>query len=146
MPDRGARHGQSGALFEAWAAARQRGEALKRELLADPQMLSSKAMADRLGMSATGIREKRKRHEILGLSFANRGMRYPAWQLMPDQQIVPGMARLFGVLGDDPWRVYRFLQQRHSELGGRRAIDVLRQGRIDAVTAAAANLALGAFS
>jgi hypothetical protein len=93
-----------------------------------------------------GIRLKRKRHEILGLEFAKRGIRYPAWQIMQDQQIVPGMARLFAVLGDDPWRVFRFLQQRHGELGGARAIDVLRHGRVDAVIAAAENAATGAFA
>jgi hypothetical protein len=137
---------QSGDLSEALAAARQRGDAIKQELLADPEMLSTGAMADWLGMSGEGIRLKRKRHEILGLEFAKRGIRYPAWQVMQDRQIVPGMTRLFAVLGDDPWRVFRFLQQRHSELGGGRAIDVLRHGRVDAVIAAAENIAIGAFA
>jgi hypothetical protein len=65
---------------------------------------------------------------------------------MQDKQIVPGITRLFAVLGEDPWRVFRFLQQRHSELGGSRAIDVLRHGRVDAVIAVAENIAIGAFA
>jgi len=137
---------QTSELAEALAAARQRGEVFKEKLLADPDMLSTGGMADRLGMSEEGIRLKRKRHEILGLEFAKRGIRYPAWQVMENQQIVPGMARLFAVLGDDSWSVYRFLQQRHSELGGGRAIDVLRNGRVSAVIGAAENMAIGAFA
>jgi 2C-methyl-D-erythritol 2,4-cyclodiphosphate synthase len=133
-------------LSEALAAARSRGDAVKQDLLADPEMLSTAAIADRLAMSEEGIRLKRKRHEILGLEFAKRGIRYPAWQVLEDRQIVPGLARLFAVLGGDPWRVFRFLQQRHSELGGGRAIDVLRHGRVDAVIAAAENTAIGAFA
>ena len=50
------------------------------------------------------------------------------------------------LLGDDPWRLLRFLQQHHSELGGTRAVDALREGRIDQVLAAAENIATGAFA
>jgi DNA-binding LacI/PurR family transcriptional regulator len=65
---------------------------------------------------------------------------------MEDWQIVPGIARLFAVLGDDSWSVYRFLQQRHSELGGSRAIDALLNERVDAVVCVAENIAIGAFA
>jgi hypothetical protein len=97
-------------------------------------------------MSEEGIRLKRKRHEIIGIEFAKRGIRYPSWQVVWDRQLVPGIARLFAVLGDDPWRVFRFLQQRHAELGGGLAIDALRRGRVDAVVSAAENVATAAFS
>jgi hypothetical protein len=134
------------ALTEALAAARTRGAAVERELLANPDMLNTAAMADLLGMSEEGVRLKRRRHEILGLESARRGIRYPAWQVLEGRQILPALPRLFAMLGDDPWRLFRFLQQHHSELGGDRALDALRRGRVDGVLAAAENIATGAFS
>jgi hypothetical protein len=134
------------ALAEALAAARTRGAAVKEGLLANPDMLNTAAIADLLGMSEEGVRLKRKRHEILGLESAKRGIRYPAWQVMEGRQLLPALPRLFAMLGDDPWRLFRFLQQHHSELGGDRALDALRLGRVDGVLAAAENTATGAFS
>jgi hypothetical protein len=134
------------ALAEAIRAARGRGDTLKQELLADPEMLNTAAMAERLGMSEEGIRLKRRRHEILGLEFAKRGIRYPGWQVLPDRQLLPALPRLFAVLGDDPWRLFRFLQQHHAELGGQRALEALRRGRVEAVLMAAENAARGDFA
>jgi hypothetical protein len=134
------------ALTEALAAARTRGAKVKERLLADPDMLNTAAIANLLGMSEEGVRLKRKRHEILGLESAKRGIRYPAWQVLEDRQLLPALPRLFAMLGDDPWRLFRFLQQHHSELGGDRALDALRLGRVDGVLAAAENTATGAFS
>ena len=133
-------------LTKAVAAARMRGVAVKETLLADPEMLNTAAVADLLGMSEEGVRLKRKRHEILGLEFAKRGIRYPAWQVLEGRQLLPALPRLFAILGDDPWRLFRFLQQHHGELGGGRALDALRQGRVDDVLVAAENIAIGAFA
>ncbi len=138
--------GDPGDLTEALAAARGRGAAMKEALLADPDMLNTAAMAELLGMSEEGVRLKRKRHEILGIESAKRGIRYPAWQVLEGQQLLPALPRLFAMLGDDPWRLFRFLQQHHGELGGARALDSLRQGRIEGVLAAAENTATGAFA
>jgi hypothetical protein len=142
----GRARGQEDALTEALAAARSRGAAVKEGLLSASDMLSTAGIADLLGMSEEGVRLKRKRHEILGLEFAKRGIRYPAWQILEDRQLLPGLPRLFEVLGGDPWRLFRFLQQHHSELGGIRALDALRRGRVHGVLAAAENAASGAFS
>lgn len=133
-------------LADALDSARARGAALKGKLLADPGMLTTAGMAERLGLSEEGVRLKRKRHEILGLEFAKRGIRYPVWQILPDRQLLPALPRLFALLGDDPWRLFRFLQQHHGELGGRRACDALQRGHVEAVLAAAENAASGAFA
>jgi hypothetical protein len=134
------------ALEQALHDAKTRGEAVKRDLLADPEMLSTADMADRLDMSSEGVRLKRKRHEVLGVDFAKRGIRYPGWQVLENRQLLPALPQLFSILGDNPWGVYRFLLQSHPELGGRRAVDALKRGRIDDVLAAAANASGGAFS
>jgi hypothetical protein len=139
-------HDSNAELAEALVAARTRGAAVKEALLAEPDMLSTTAIAKLLGMSEEGVRLKRKRHEILGLEFAKRGIRYPIWQILEGRQILPALPRLFAMLGDDPWRLFRFLQQHHSELGGASALDALRQGRTEGVLAAAENTATGAFA
>jgi hypothetical protein len=133
-------------LKRALDAAAARGNALKKGLRADRDMLSSAGMAERLGMSEEGVRLKRKRHEVLGLELAKRGIRYPAWQLMEDHQLLPELPRLFEVLGPDPWTIYRFLLQHHAELDGLTALDALKRGRIVGVLAAARNIASGAFA
>jgi hypothetical protein len=133
-------------LAHALAAASARGDAFKQDLLADPEMLSTAELARLLGMSQEGVRLKRKRHEILGLELAKRGIHYPAWQIVGHQQLPPALPRLFGILGDDPWTVYRFLLQHHPELNDARALDALRRGRIDRVIATAENVASGAFA
>jgi len=63
---------------------------MKRDLHSDPDMLSTAGLAELLGMSEEGVRLKRKRHEILGLEFAKRGIRYPAWQILEDRWLLPG--------------------------------------------------------
>jgi hypothetical protein len=136
----------AGALAAALDAARARGAAMKDEMLSDPDMLSTAGLAERLGMSEEGIRLKRRRHEVLGVEVAKRGIRYPAWQVLPGRQILPGLPRLFAVLGDDPWRLLRFLQQHHAELRGKRAFEALQQGRVEEVLATAENAAMGAFA
>jgi len=134
------------ALDTALDEARARGAALQEDLLADPAMLSTATIAARLGMSEEGVRLKRRRHEILGLEFAKRGIRYPAWQVLQDRQLLPALPQLFVILGDDPWRVFRFLQQHHAELGGQCTVEALRRGHADAVLAAAENVASSAFA
>jgi len=141
-----AAEGRKRALELSLKDARARGEAAKDQLLGDPEMLSTAEMAERLGMSEEGIRLKRKRHEVLGLEFAKRGIRYPSWQLSENRHLLPELPRLFSILGDSPWTVYRFLLQRLPEIGGARAVDALKRGRIDGVLAAAENTASGAFS
>ncbi|MBK1663741.1 hypothetical protein CKO10_04400 [Rhodospirillum rubrum] len=134
------------ALTRALHEARGRGEVLKRTLLADPALLTTAEMAARLGMSGEGIRLKRKRHEVLGLDFAKRGLRYPRWQILENGHLLPALPTLFGILGHDSWAVYRFLLQSHCDLGGERALDALTGGRIEAVLETAKTVATGGFS
>nr|WP_294502362.1 hypothetical protein [uncultured Rhodopila sp.] len=133
-------------LSRAFQAAMRRGDAHKQALLADPDMLSSAQMGLRLGMSAEGVRRKRQRHELLGLELAKRGIRYPAWQVLENGRLLPGLPRLFEILGGGPWTIYRFLLQHHPELNGGRAIDALRRGRVDTVIGIAENIVEGGFS
>ena len=127
-------------------AARSRGAAVKEELLADPSMLPTSGMAKVLGISDEEVRRRLKRHEVLGIDLAKPELRFPAWQVSPDRKLLPDLPRLFEILGDDPWRICRFLTQVHAELGGRSGADALQDGDVDGVLAAAENTAAGAFS
>jgi hypothetical protein len=93
-PSDGALHpAQSGSLdvplAKALAAARTRGRLEKERMLTDSSMLNSSAIANLLGMSEEGVRQKRKRHEVLDLELAKRGIRYPAWQVIEGRQLLP---------------------------------------------------------
>jgi hypothetical protein len=80
------------------------------------------------------------------LEGPRRGVRFPAWQLANDGTLLPALPRLFKILGDHPWAVYRFLLQNHPELGGKTALDALRRNRIDEVLKTADAISSGAFA
>ena len=113
------------ALKRAYA----RGTAAAAEILAGPDMLSSDAIAERLGLSREAVNQKRRRGELLGLEGVKRGVRFPAWQLGPGGVPLPALRDLHSALGV-PWAVFRFLLQRHPELGmktGLKAVSDPRQ-------------------
>jgi hypothetical protein len=127
------------ALKRAYA----RGEEAAAELLSGPDMLSSDAIAERLGLSREAVHQKRRRGELLGIEGAKRGVRFPAWQLGPDGLPLPALKDLHAALGE-PWAVFRFLRQRHPELNMRSGLEAVADPRqtAEAVTLARA---VGAF-
>jgi hypothetical protein len=127
----------AGELEAALTEARGRGEQLAARILNGPEMLSSDAFARRIGVTRETVRQKLARHEILGLSGAKRGVRFPAWQVMDDGRLLRGLPELFARLGH-AWTVYRFLvQQQHPELGRRTALAALKDGDVEAVLSVA---------
>lgn len=133
-------------LDAALGEARARGAVRAAEILSGPEMLTADEFAAAIGASRETIHQKRKRHEVLGLEGAKRGVRFPEWQLNADGSLLPGLPRLFEAVGEHPWAVYRFLLQRHPELDGMTALAALREGRVDAVLATAENVGQGAFA
>ena len=134
-----------GPLNAALVRAKARGANKVADILKRADMLTARDFGALIGASHETVNAKRKRHEVLGLEGATRGLRYPRWQLTDAGLPLPGLARLFDTLGGQPWTVFRFLLGNHAELGGRRALDVLKAGQIDAVARAAENMAAGAF-
>ena len=133
-------------LDRALDAARARGRLRASEILSGEEMLSADDFAELLGVSRVTVNAKRQRHEVLALEGAKRGFRFPAWQVDENGKPFDVLPRLFELLGDSPWTVYRFLVQRHPELDGARAQDLLRRGRSTAVIEAAESVAQGAFA
>lgn len=133
-------------LDRALDAARERGRLRAAEVLSGEEMLSAEEFAELLGVSRVTVNAKRQKHEILALEGAKRGFRFPAWQIDENGKPFDVLPKLFELLGDSPWTVYRFLVQRHAELDGASAQDYLRRGRIDQVVETAESVARGTFA
>jgi hypothetical protein len=114
-------------LTEALEAARSRGRTLAADILAQPEMVTAE-LARRLGTTRATVNSKRQAHQVLGLQGATRGYRYPDWQIDRDGRPFACLPKLFAVLGDSPWGVYRFLMQQHGALGGLSGREALQRG------------------
>ena len=133
-------------LDGAVARAKARGATKVAEILKGPDMLTARDFGPLIGASHETVNTKRKRHEILGLEGATRGVKYPRWQVTDAGLPLPGLPSLFDLLGEQPWTVFRFLKTAHAELGGKTALDALKTGQVEAVLGVAQNQAAGAFS
>ncbi|MHB8286060.1 MAG: hypothetical protein ACYDD1_15480 [Caulobacteraceae bacterium] len=133
-------------LDAALARAKGRGVAKVADVLKGADMLTARDFGPLISASHETVNAKRKRHEVLGLEGATRGVKYPRWQVTDAGLPLPGLARLFAVLGDQPWTIFRFLRTAHAELGGRTGLDALKAEQVDAVVHVAENQAAGAFS
>jgi len=133
-------------LDGALARARSRGATRIVDILKGADMLTARDFGPLIGASHETVNIRRKRHEILGLQGATRGLRYPRWQVTDAGLPLPGLSELFQILGGQPWTVYRFLRTAHAELGGRTALEALKAGQVEAVLGAAQNQSSGAFS
>lgn len=121
------------ALKRAYA----RGAAAASDILSGPDMLNSDSMAKMLGLSREAVLQKRRRGELLGLEGAKRGVRFPSWQIGEGGRPAAILPDLLKALGE-PWAVFRFLQQRHPELGGRTGIEAATKPRLAAALLALA--------
>ncbi len=133
-------------LEGALEAARERGRLRSAAILDQSDMLTAEAFADRLGVSRMTVNARRQKRELLGLDGAKRGFRFPAWQVDEKGKAFDVLPKLFDLLGNNPWTVYRFLTQRHAALEGVSAKDALRQGKATLVLQAAESLAQGDFA
>lgn len=134
---------QGDALDAALARAEARGAEAAARLLSADDMLTADAFAARIDATRETVHQKRRRGEVLGLEGAKRGVRFPAWQLLDGQRLLPGLPQVFRAFNGEPWAVYRFLLQAHPELGGASGLDSLKAGQVDKVLAVAGNIALG---
>jgi hypothetical protein len=130
----------------ALAAAKARGQAKVADVLKSADMLTAREFASLIGASHETVNVKRKKGGVLGLEGATRGFRYPRWQVTDAGLPLPGLPKLFAVLGEQPWTLYRFLRTAHAELGGCTAADALKADKVEAVLGVARNQAAGVFA
>jgi hypothetical protein len=135
----GGAHYQRESLGGGLDRADEEGQRLKREILAQPDMLPPEAAASHAGISRQGLDLRRTAGRALALSFAKRGFRYPAWQF--DEKIAEPLAKVLEALSlRDPWRRYFFLTQPEPLLDGRTPLEALRTGDVTRVLEVAAIL------
>ena len=80
---------------------------------------------------------RRKRGSLLGLQLGRRGYRYPAWQFTADG-VLPGLKESLKALDNaSAWVQLAFLLNDNAWLDGRRPLDALREGHVNAVVEAA---------
>jgi hypothetical protein len=120
------------------AKARLRGALAQRELVAaDGGALSGAEIATLLGVSRQAVDKRRKAGQLLAVELPRRGYLYPAWQVT-DAGVLPGVVEVLAALRDhDPWAQARFFVTGSTRLGGKRPLDRLRRGDVEAVLRAA---------
>lgn len=120
------------------AAARVRGiEARKRLVEAEGGSFSASEVADFLHLSRQAVDKRRKENRLIGLDVGRHGYIYPGWQFSKCGTL-KGLEETLADLKDhDPWMKVQFMLQPNSRLDDRRPLDVLNQGEIASVRAAA---------
>ena len=100
-------------------------------------MLTGEEAAARLGVSRETINKRAQQGRLLALEFGKRGKRYPDWQF-EDRVAGAGLESvLLALAALDAWERFRFFAQTQPALGGRTAVDALRDGDAQAVRRAA---------
>ncbi len=90
------------SLQTALAEARKRGQLRAAEILGGDDMMSADAFAKVLGTPPVTVNTKRQSGQVLGLSGAKRGFRFPVWQLNMEGRPYPELPVLHQRLGG-PW-------------------------------------------
>ena len=118
-------------------AALLRGAEMKRALLrAEGGVLSARQLAEHLGITPQGVGKRRDRNQVFWLPVGD-GYVYPTFQVGPGG-LLPGVREVLDAFEeDDPWARASFMLTGDARLGGRRPIDVLREGDVASVTRAA---------
>jgi hypothetical protein len=120
------------------AKARLRGLARRAELLeAEGGTVSTEELATALHLTPQAVHKRRVAGKLLGVELGRRGVRFPVWQLT-DEGVVPGLEEVLGALEEHPpLACVRFFLAKSLHLGGKRPLDVLRKGKVQAVVDAA---------
>lgn len=120
------------------AKARTRGARIKRDLLMESGgSLGAGKVAELLKISRQGVSKRRQSNALLALKAGERFV-FPAWQFSGGN-VLPGLKRVLRAFTiEDPWMRLAFFFNAESRLEGRRPVDVLRDGDVEAVCAAAA--------
>ena len=128
----------------ALARALNRGMAKREELKREEGgSLSAEQAARRLGMSKTAVIDRYRKGVLLGWRESRqKAIRFPVWQFGDDKTVLRGLEEVLRVLNavdslDDWGRIGFFLSPRASR-GGKRPLDLLREGRIEEVRQMAA--------
>lgn len=123
---------------DPFIAAKFRGLKRKQQMLeAAGGALTSKQVAEILGISRQAVDKRRAANQLLGLTQGRRGYSYPTFQFQ-DGKTVSGLEEVLAQLKDlDPWMQMVFFTSPHERLQGKTPIEKLKKGPVSAVKAVA---------
>jgi hypothetical protein len=100
-------------------------------------VFKTEQVAEYLGITPQAVNKRRTLRQLVGLTFRKRGYVFPAWQFT-DRGTIPGLKEVLLVLSDhDEWMQNVFFISANTRLGGRRPLDLLREGAVPEVLDAA---------
>jgi hypothetical protein len=100
-------------------------------------VFKTEEVAEYLGITPQAVTKRRALRQLVGLTFRKRGYVFPAWQFT-DRGTVPGLEQVLRALADhDEWMQNVFFINPNTRLGGRRPLELLREGEIQEVRDAA---------
>lgn len=114
--------------------ARIRGLRVRQELLEQEGGLASAAgFANLLGISRQAVDDRRKQRQLVALQDAARHFKYPVWQ-SHEGNTLPGLEDVLKTLDtSDPMTAIVFYLHPDPRLGGKRPLDVAREGKSELV-------------
>lgn len=119
------------------AEAKLRGVAEQRRLLGEAGgAVGATEAAEILGVSRQAVDARRKKGRLLAVATGRHGWRYPRCQFDEGSEggVVRGLDRVLGTIEDEGgWMRLAFLLSPEERLGGRRPLDALKAGRVEAV-------------
>ncbi len=125
------------------ARAQVRGLGVRQQLAAaEGGSLSSEEVARLLGISKTAVFKRLDSGRLLAWREERlQAARFPYWQFDEHGQMLAGLEEALEILNLDEhldaWGKVLFFLQEKASLGGRRPLDLLREGRLEEVRAAA---------
>jgi len=100
-------------------------------------VFKTEEVAEYLGITPQAVNKRRALRQLVGLTFRKRGYVFPAWHFT-DRGTVPGLEQVLLALADhDEWMQNVFFVNPNTRLGGRRPLDLLREGEKQEVLDAA---------
>jgi len=94
------------------------------------------------GISRQAIDKRVQEGSLLAVPGPSNHRSYPTLQFNADGTVVEGLKAVHEALPtDNPWTVLNFLAQPDDRLGGRKPIDLLKEGKIELVVEAAQRMA-----
>jgi len=120
------------------ARARTRGLLAQRKMLdVEGPPMAVGQVAQHLRISRQAVDKRRQAGKLLAVSRGSRSFLYPGWQFT-ETGVLSGLEETLQALtGHPPWACLRFFVSGNHRLGGKRPLDLLRQGRVQKVLKAA---------
>jgi hypothetical protein len=117
------------------------GERIVAELQnADGGAWSGADLKSRWGLTAAVLHRRRKERRIVCWRDPRHNFFYPQWQFTEAGALLPGIQEILQIFNsDDEWRIMRYFLGPRKQLAGRRPLDLLRSGEMDAALAHAHN-------